>query len=159
MQSIRHWALTLCVCCVLCAALQLLLPEKGASKVIKTVLALYILLSAVSPVPKADWSDFWQQLNQAPQVEPLVLEEVDDMAQKQFEQNLCHKLQTMLWQNGIAASVQVSAKLEFQTGNAQVAAVTILLEHPNQTQTAQNLVREFLGTTTEIECITKDEEP
>ena len=52
----RHWALTICVACILVGALELLLPRQESFKSIKTVLALYILLSVLSPVKQVDWS-------------------------------------------------------------------------------------------------------
>lgn len=52
----RHWALTVCVACVLVGALELLLPKQDSFKSIKTVLALYILLSVLSPAKQVDWS-------------------------------------------------------------------------------------------------------
>lgn len=44
----KQWALTICVSCILVGALEMILPKKHCGKSIKTVLALYILLSVLS---------------------------------------------------------------------------------------------------------------
>lgn len=51
----KLWALNVCVACILAGALELFLPRQGSYKSIKTVLALYILVSVVSPAAGADW--------------------------------------------------------------------------------------------------------
>ena len=52
----KLWALNVCVACILAGALDLFLPRQGSFKSIKTVLALYILVSVVSPAAGADWA-------------------------------------------------------------------------------------------------------
>lgn len=49
------WALTICVSCILVGALEFVLPKKDYAKSIKTVLALYILISIFYPIQKLDW--------------------------------------------------------------------------------------------------------
>ena len=44
----KQWALTICVSCILVGALEMILPKKQCGKSIKTVLALYILLSVLN---------------------------------------------------------------------------------------------------------------
>ena len=52
----KLWALNVCVACILAGALDLFLPRQGSFKSIKTVLALYILVSVVTPAAGADWT-------------------------------------------------------------------------------------------------------
>ena len=44
-MTVKLWALNVCVACILAGALDLFLPRQGSFKSIKTVLALYILVS------------------------------------------------------------------------------------------------------------------
>ena len=64
MDAVRQWALRVCICCALAGALQLLLPAKGSARVIKTVLALYILVSVLTPAYTAGWGEVRAQLEQ-----------------------------------------------------------------------------------------------
>lgn len=156
MDGIRHWALALCVCCVLAGVLQLLLPAKGAGKVIKTVLALYILLSVTTPAPHADWAGFWQQLQQPPQLQLQPAFDLDHLAGEQLQQTIQQQLQALLAQNGIDAQVTVQASLDASTGQAELAAVTAVLGDPAQAQQAQQLLRAQLGSSVTLECKAKD---
>ena len=55
-MTVKLWALNVCVACILAGALDLFLPRQGSFKSIKTVLALYILVSVVTPAAGADWT-------------------------------------------------------------------------------------------------------
>ena len=71
----KLWALNVCVACILAGALDLFLPRQGSFKSIKTVLALYILVSVVTPAAGADWTGL-ASLSYETSVQPAAGEEV-----------------------------------------------------------------------------------
>lgn len=156
METIRHWALTVCICCVLVGALKLLLPTKGAARGIKTVLALYILLSACEPVPKADWTGFWNQLRQMPEMDTAAMLSLDDLAQKQFGKELEETLTDALNRREIRNEVHISGTLDTQAGTAHLESVRILLQDPKQMADAKSIIQEYLGPNAEVEYGVKD---
>ena len=150
MEAVRHWALTLSICCVLAAMLQMMLPAKGAGKVIKTVLTLYILLTAAAPMPGIDWTEFSWQLRQRP-VSPAF--DPDALRQTAFSAALEQSLGETLHRSGIRAEVKV------QTGPEGPAGVTLYMDDLTREAEARALLTEQLGSGFAVSCEAKDGVP
>lgn len=149
MDSVRHWTLTVCVCCVLVGALRLLLPMKGSSRGIKTVLALYILLAACTPVTDTDWSGFWNQVQHPPQLDAESVLDINDLMQQQFCENLEKSLLECLHQNGIQATVQVCACT--RGDQLDVDRIQVQIYDSSKLAQTQSAVMKHLGSEVPVE--------
>ncbi len=140
----KQWALTVCVSCLLAGMLEMLLPKTQSGKSIKTVLALYILLSVLSggqtaplefSVPKieaaaADYSGY-----------------ADRLALEASGQGLEEKLH--------AAGVEGTVSVSSEAGVPQVKCVS---QNPER---AREILLPLLGPAAELECVqgeTKNEQ-
>lgn len=144
MDAVRQWALRVCVCCALAGALQLLLPAKGVAKVIKTVLALYILVSVLTPARAAGWGEVRAQLEQplAAAAPPVSSDElVRTAALTALEQRLTARL------TGEGIEAQVSAKAE----DEQLKITAFLLDE-TQAEQARAILKEELNGAGSILC-------
>lgn len=140
----RHWALSVCVACILVGALELFLPRKESFKSIKTVLALYILLSVLSPVRQADWSGL-ARAAQSTAAQPADYSAyVDGYALSVLEQ----RLEQTLGAAGITGSVQVR-------GQEDGLAVTVRADRPDE---ARRIVQEALGQAENVNVRAEDRE-
>lgn len=128
----RHWALTVCVACILVGALELLLPRQESFKSIKTVLALYILLSVLSPVKQVDWSGLAGAAATAAAEPADYSAYVDGCALSELET----QLQQGLAGAGIEGEVQVRRQ---ENG----ISVTVQADRPDE---ARRIVQNALGT-------------
>lgn len=114
------WALTICVSCILVGALELVLPKKEYVKSIKTVLALYILISIFYPIQKLDWGGLqYLQNNQINQ--PIDYSKYQASLEKTALQNT---LNQKLIDAGIKGTVEIA------TNNP--TEITIHSENPEQ---------------------------
>lgn len=128
----RHWALTICVACILVGALELLLPRQESFKSIKTVLALYILLSVLSPVKQVDWSGLAGAAQTAAAQPADYSAYVDGYARSELEAQLRQSLSGA----GIEGDVQVRRQ---ENG----ISVTVQADQPDE---ACRIVQNALGT-------------
>ena len=101
----EHWAMTVCVCCIVAGGLSMLLPKKEYTKSIKTVLALYILVSAIQPVSwqLEDWTGF---TSQSAALQPIDLQPYTQQLEQQALQS---QLEQLLEQQGLTAQVSVNS--------------------------------------------------
>ena len=126
----KLWALNICVACILAGALDLFLPRQGSFKSIKTVLALYILVSVVSPAAGADWRGL-ADLSFETAAQPAdYTAYVSDLAAAQLAQ----QLESRLADAGVVAQVRITA----------AAAVTLFTDQPEE---ALALAKELLDET------------
>lgn len=143
MDAVRQWALRVCICCALAGALQLLLPAKGAARVIKTVLALYILVSVLTPAHTAGWGEVRAQLEQ-----PLAAaapEASDELVREAALGALEARLTARLAGEGIHARVVAGA----DDGQLQVTA---FLQNEAEAGQAQAILEEELNGAGSIHC-------
>lgn len=145
MELLRQWAMRVCVSCVLAGALGQALPAKGSAKVIKTVLALYILVSVLAPVQRTDWAALRRQLAQLPQT--LVSEGAADagslVSQTALEALSSH-LASRLSGEGIEAEVIVKAA-DPQEADGALAVTAILRDAAQASQAEEILQGEMNG--------------
>lgn len=99
----QAWALSICIACILAGVLEILLPERESFKSIKTVVALYILLSIVSPPVKSDWSGLMQALKHT-EVDPPNYSQYVDVYSREV---LADNLETTLHNAGLTGRVRV----------------------------------------------------
>ena len=124
MELLRQWAMRVCVSCVLAGALGQLLPAKGSARVIKTVVALYILVSVLAPVQHTDWAALRRQLTQLPQsAVPAAAPDTGTLVGQTALESLSSYLASQLAQEGIGAVVTVeAADQDVPEGGLQVTA-------------------------------------
>ncbi|WP_394959515.1 hypothetical protein [Candidatus Allofournierella merdavium] len=131
----KLWALNVCVACILAGALDLFLPRQGSFKSIKTVLALYILVSVVSPAAGADWRGL-ADLSFETAAQPAdYTAYVSDLAAAQLAQ----QLESRLADAGVVAQVRITA-----AAADAPAAVTLFTDQPEE---ALALAKELLDET------------
>ena len=134
-MTVKLWALNVCVACILAGALDLFLPRQGSFKSIKTVLALYILVSVVTPAAGADWTGL-ASLSFETSVQPA---DYSDYVSGYACQSLAVQTQARLAAAGIQAQVQI------EPGSGKAAPkVTLFTDQP---QEALELAKELLGET------------
>ena len=100
----KLWALNVCVACILAGALEMLLPRRESLKSIKTVLALYILVSVVSFPAAADWQallDLSFEAAQPADYSAYLAESVEARFAADLEEKLARQ--------GVAARVELCA--------------------------------------------------
>lgn len=131
----KLWALNVCVACILAGALDLLLPRKESFKSIKTVLALYILVSVVSPAAGADWTGLAGLSFEANAQPADYSAYVSDYASDQ----LARQLESRLAEGGVEARVRIAPGTENTP-----AGVTLYTDQPEE---ALALAKELLGET------------
>lgn len=104
MDSVKQWVMTLCLACVTAGILQMLTERKKSVSGIKIVLALYILVTAISPL--TDLSVSWEMGNiktASTATEFNTQQEILRAAQ----QTLHSQIQRDLKSQGIVADVEV----------------------------------------------------
>ena len=158
MEVVRHWALTFCMCCILAGIVRVIVPPKGTAGVLKTVLALYILLSAITPSVKTDWSGMWKQLTEFPGAAPRQLFSLNELTEQQFNTTLSERLQNILYQNGITAAVAVESETT-ASGTMQLSRVRVAAGDSTQYEEAERLIRQQLWEAVPIENMAKDVNP
>ena len=101
----RYWAMTVCVSCLIAGILTILLPKKEYEKSIKTVLALYILVS-VLPAGSWDVQEVWEWSL------PDSLAPADYSAYvEQMEQDsLVEQIQQLIHSNGLSSTVKATGE-------------------------------------------------
>lgn len=131
----KLWALNVCVACILAGALDLFLPRQGSFKSIKTVLALYILVSVVTPAAGADWTGL-ASLSFESDVRPA---DYSNYVSGYACQSLARQLEERLAESGIQAQVAIVS------GSGQSPPeVTLRTDQPEE---ALELAKELLGET------------
>lgn len=131
----KLWALNVCVACILAGALDLFLPRQGSFKSIKTVLALYILVSVVSPAAGADWAGL-ADLSFESTVQPA---DYSDYVSGYACQSLARQIEERLAAEGIEAEVDIEPG-----GENALPAATICTDRPDE---ALEFAKELLGET------------
>lgn len=101
----QTWALNICIACVMVGVLEIILPKKEYSKSIKTVLALYILVSICYPMKKMDWGGLLQLQNS----ETNQSVDYSDYQLGLEKEALQHSLQQELLSVGIEGTVTITA--------------------------------------------------
>lgn len=132
-MTLKLWALNVCVACVLAGALDLFLPRQGSFKSIKTVLALYILVSVVTPAAGADWTGL-ASLSIEKAAQPA---DYSAYVSACACQSLARQLEERLAAEGLDAAVHIEPAEE----NAP-PTVTIRTDRPDE---ALELAKELLG--------------
>lgn len=153
MTVLRQWALRVCICCVLAGLLQLLLPQKGCAKVIKTVLALYILVSVLTPGQQVGWVEIREQL-EAP-LQPVSLNDAagaSALVQQAALNALSARLTAALAGQGVEAQVAVQPAENAGGEAAANLQVTAFLQNPEEAGRAQAILQEELNGTGSILC-------
>lgn len=130
----KLWALNVCVACILAGALDLFLPRQGSFKSIKTVLALYILVSVVTPAAGADWTGL-ANLSFETDVQPA---DYSDYVSGYACRSLANQLEERL------AAAGVQAQVEIDSGGQTTPVVTLYTDQPEE---ALELAKELLGET------------
>lgn len=139
MELLRQWAIRVCVSCVLAGALGNTLPAKGSAKVIKTVLALYILVSVLAPVQRTDWAALRRQLAQLPRAPASgEMTDTDPLVSQTALEALSSYLTSRLVQEGIEAEVTVKANDMQETEGA--LSVTAILRDAEQASRAEAIL-------------------
>lgn len=153
MTVLRQWALRVCVCCVLAGLLQLLLPQKGCAKVIKTVLALYILVSVLTPGQQVGWAEIREQL-EAP-LQPVSFTDAagaSALVQQAALNALSARLTAALAGQGVEARIAIEPAPDAGGEESAHLQVTALLQNPEQADRAQAILQEELNGTGSILC-------
>lgn len=156
MTVLRQWALRVCVCCVLAGLLQLLLPQKGCAKVIKTVLALYILVSVLTPGQRVSWAEIREQL-EAP-LQPVQFDASADasdasaLVQQAALNALSARLTAALAGQGVEARIAIEPAPDAGDEAAANLQVTAFLQNPEEAGRAQAILQEELNGTGSILC-------
>ena len=130
----KLWALNVCVACILAGALEMLLPRRESLKSIKTVLALYILVSVVSFPAAADWQallDLSFEAAQPADYSAYLAESVEARFAADLEEKLARQ--------GVTARVELAAGQAGEPGQVIV--------HSDQSQEAAELARRLLEDT------------
>lgn len=152
MELLRQWALRVCVSCILAGTLELLLPAKGSARVIKTVLALYILVSVLAPVQKTDWGLLRRQLTETLRTGVSDTgSQADALVEQAALDALSSRLTLQLEQEGIEAQVEVTA-LEKEEQTAGTLQVLAALRDETQTEQAQEILRREMNGSGSILC-------
>ena len=151
MELLRQWAMRVCVSCVLAGALGQALPAKGSAKVIKTVLALYILVSVLAPVQHTDWAALRRQLAQLPQTPASGgITDTGSLVSQTALEALSSHLTSQLAQEGIEAEVTVNA-VDTQEEDGTLA-VTVMLRDAAQAGQAEAILRGEINGAGSILC-------
>ena len=128
----RHWALTICVACILVGALELLLPPPESFKGIKTFVPVYILYTLIGPLKQVDLSGLAGAAGTAAAQPADYSAYVDGYARSELEAQLRQSLAGA----GIEGDVQVRRQ---ENG----ISVTVQADQPDE---ACRIVQNALGT-------------
>ena len=131
-MNLKLWALNVCVVCILAGALDLFLPRQGSFKSIKTVLALYILVSGVTPATGVDWTGL-AGLSFEASAQPA---DYSDFVSSYACESLARQLEDRLAADGIQAQVEIRPGTD-----ATPPAVTLCTDQP---QEALKAAKDFL---------------
>ena len=120
MDSIRLWALSVCFACVAAGMLQRIAAAHGRLSVIKLVLTLYILITALAPLHTLS-SEVSFTLPAAPAVEDAV--DPRALALDQARQTLAAQFGEVLRGQGLDAAVDV--ELAVTQDRAEIVRVVV----------------------------------
>lgn len=120
MGTLRLWALSVCFACVAAGILQRLAATKGRLSVIKLVLTLYILVTALAPLHAMSGETTFS-LPAAPAAGETV--DAGALALEQAQQALSAQLSAAMAEHGMDAAATV--RLEIVGENAEVAEVVV----------------------------------
>ena len=120
METIRLWALSVCFACVAAGILQRIAAAHGRLSVIKLVLTLYILITALAPLHTLS-SQVSFTLPSAPAVEDAV--DPQALALGQARQALAAQFSEALQGQGLDAAVDV--ELAVTEDRAEIARVVV----------------------------------
>ncbi len=128
----KQWALTICVACVLAGGLELFLPQKEYKKSIKSVLALYILVVIVRPIPTVEWGNMGSLLAR----QEVSAVDYSGYAATLEEDALRASLQQALAEQGVQAAVR-------SVSPGPPLTVTVATDDP---EAARQILQQALGT-------------
>ena len=140
----RYWAMTVCVSCLIAGILTILLPKKEYEKSIKTVLALYILVS-VLPAGSWDVQEVWEWSL------PDSLAPADYSAYvEQMEQDsLVDQIQQLIHSNGLSSTVKATGE--------NPLVLTVQAE-PQEQEATLSLVKQAVQGMDFVEIVVEEEE-
>ena len=129
MEQIRQWAMMVCLTCITAGVLQQFTRVKKQVSGIKLVLALYILVTALSPI-----SGFAKTLDFAPisSVEPAESLDTEHQALRVAQQELSAQLEEELSSHKIAADVAVELAVE-ENGKVEIQQIEVFTSADQET--------------------------
>lgn len=144
MESVKQWVMTLCLACITAGILQMLTERKKSVSGIKIVLALYILVTAISPLTglSVSW-EIGDVKTASTETEFNTQQEILQSAQ----QTLSSQIQQELEAQGIDANVEV---LLTCTGNEDVQVQEIKICTSVSEERVRAEVQSILGTEANI---------
>ena len=141
MEEIQRWVLTICAASVLATMLGYFIKSEKSFSVIKTVLALYILVTVFSP---QNIANIISAQNTSPSFQ-LQGEQIDSQAiiERNAAGTLQNQFNQLLQEKGIAA--QCTA-IELSSDLTSVVSVTIDADKQDAFTQINGIAKEFFGT-------------
>lgn len=140
MDALRAWTLSVCLACVAAGILQHLAAGKGREPVIKLVLSLYILVTALAPLRQ--WRAILPELDLQGDTLPAAASiDTRRLALDSAEESLARSLEQALAGAGLDCGVRV--ELQVSDDRAEIARVTLYGDADREA--AQQAVWQALG--------------
>lgn len=148
MSQIQNWALGVCLACAAAGVLQQVFTAK--SHVIKLVLTLYILVTALGAAGKPGiWPDFSAPYDTSTLSEEAQVD-VESLTLAQAAQALEQTLSQALAEDGIAAEDIRVYLFADESGEVSVKQVDIALMNDKDSSSAQAVIQSMLGQQTQV---------
>lgn len=148
METIRQWAVSICITLVATAIFSMLIPKGNMEKVMKFMLSIFFISCLLAPflggMPQIDLAAEAAELTNY----TAINEQMQDQIRQLSEANLCRAIDEMLQQEGYQAK-KVEAEVNIlEDDSISITNITVTLEQTEEKNVQR--VREFVEKQTAI---------
>lgn len=153
MESVRQWALALCIAAIACTIFQILAPKSGNGRLFRMMIAAFFLCCMLSPLRQ--WSDL-----PLPNIETEAFSSSESTLSAQVEEQLKQQAEATVaslcrryLKNYDLTVEKVSVTTDtLENGDIYISCVTLYLDKQNASgaHTARQLMEQQLGIPVEV---------
>lgn len=159
MEAIRSWALSVTAAAIISAVISLISPSGALEKTVKTIIALFVLLSFLAPLTKTFRSDLFsvdvEHINEWIE-ENKLKKEIESETISVLKSEIVSKISSYINEN-INAKSEVVAEISISENyDIVIERISIGLDKVNDTSGIQRYVEEEFDIIPEIYFITED---
>ena len=159
MEAIRSWALSVTAAAIISAVISLISPSGALEKTVKTIIALFVLLSFLAPLTKTFRSDLFsvdvEHINEWIE-ENKLKKEIESETISVLKSEIVSKISSYINEN-INAKSEVDAEISISENyDIVIERISIGLDKVNDTSGIQRYVEEEFDIIPEIYFITED---